>query len=294
MILTCPECATSYFVDDGKVGPQGRSVRCTGCGCRWHAKTEPVLELKTVPEIGAVAFEPAPEPVALAEAPAAELPKVFRARTEAKRNTRKAAVAGAAWAGIAASFVGLIASAAVFKVEMVKLWPKSASAYAMVGLPVNATGLEFEDISAKPALQDGRAALVVSGKIRNVEDRIIPAPPLRIILLDKSGKKVGQKISDPENAAVPPGETRHFVVSLIDPPAAAKDVEVAFMLDRKVRAATKPAVHGKAPAAAPQHAPGPTLHGPAESLSNHHFDEARVQDATPLPAGDPLALQPHG
>ena len=31
MILTCPECATSYFVDDSKV-PAGRQVKCSNCG----------------------------------------------------------------------------------------------------------------------------------------------------------------------------------------------------------------------------------------------------------------------
>ena len=37
MILTCPECATSYFVDDSKV-PAGRQVKCSNCGARWVAQ----------------------------------------------------------------------------------------------------------------------------------------------------------------------------------------------------------------------------------------------------------------
>src|SRR5687768_3856153 len=103
MILTCPECATSYFVDDGKIGAEGRSVRCAGCGNRWTARAQTVLELRSTPEEGAAAFEAAPAVEAppsapLAELPAPELPKVFRARTEAKRNIRQAAAAGAVWA----------------------------------------------------------------------------------------------------------------------------------------------------------------------------------------------------
>ena len=41
MILTCPECATSYFVDDAKIPAAGRSVKCSSCDARWIARLEP-------------------------------------------------------------------------------------------------------------------------------------------------------------------------------------------------------------------------------------------------------------
>ncbi len=44
MIITCPECATRYDLEDDRFQPNGRSVRCTACGESW--------------------FVPAPEPVA--------------------------------------------------------------------------------------------------------------------------------------------------------------------------------------------------------------------------------------
>src|SRR5262249_12097839 len=40
MILTCPECATGYFVEDSQIGPDGRKVRCAACGARWVAQAE--------------------------------------------------------------------------------------------------------------------------------------------------------------------------------------------------------------------------------------------------------------
>src|SRR3569833_1066658 len=52
MILTCPECATSYFVDDSRISPAGRVVKCSSCGARWTA----------VPDAGESAEPPPPEP----------------------------------------------------------------------------------------------------------------------------------------------------------------------------------------------------------------------------------------
>src|SRR5271163_2471562 len=37
MILSCPHCATGYFVEEGRLGPRGRAVKCAACGTRWTA-----------------------------------------------------------------------------------------------------------------------------------------------------------------------------------------------------------------------------------------------------------------
>ncbi|MCR8704418.1 MJ0042-type zinc finger domain-containing protein, partial [Weissella cibaria] len=89
MILTCPACATSYFIRDDAVGPEGRKVRCQSCGEVWRATPDEPLELTLTPEAApsapvAPASSPEPEPEAgsLAETPAPELPRAFRARAE--------------------------------------------------------------------------------------------------------------------------------------------------------------------------------------------------------------------
>src|SRR5665213_2124431 len=46
MILTCPECATSYFADDSSIGA-GRTVRCAACGNTWRAEPDPQPEEPT-------------------------------------------------------------------------------------------------------------------------------------------------------------------------------------------------------------------------------------------------------
>ena len=281
MILTCPECSTSYFVEDSSIG-QGRAVRCAGCGASWRARIEAPLELKVSPEEGAVGAPASAADDDLFERPAAALPaevlpKAFRARAEAERKTREAAVQGAVWAGMGAALALLLTVGVVFRIDVVRLWPKTASAYAAVGLPVNRVGLVIENVHALPALQDGHAALQVSGVLRNVRARAVAIPPLSIVLLDKSGRRIFAR-SALAGDSVGPGQTRSFSISVLDPPIAAADLEVSFLADRPSARRNVQSVGLLRPAASPL---------PAASRA---MMLGSVEEARPLPSGSPFAL----
>ncbi len=286
MIVTCPECATAYNVDEAKIPAEGRLVKCANCGHRWTAYAPPP-EPEPEPEILSAPVEPEPKELADPEdLDAADLPKVFRAKAADNRKVREAATAGVVWAGMAAVLVVLVAVAAVFRMNVVSLWPKAAAAYAWVGLPVNSLGLTIEGVRAEPALQDGHAALSVSGMFRNVKDEAITAPPLRISLLNKAGKRISTKIAQPADAVVPPGETRHFAIAILDPPASASQLEVAFApeaarkglaMPRALRAPT----HGPETPVLRDDEAAPPMVGPAPV------------EAQPLPSSSPYALPHH-
>jgi predicted Zn finger-like uncharacterized protein len=252
MILTCPDCATRYFLHDVLVGRAGRTVKCTNCGSTWRAEADEPLPLTASPP-EADASEPVPAtaaPETLGALPADRLPQAFRARAQEQRKVREAAATGAIWAGLVAGLAVVVALAAVFRVNVVQLWPKTASAYAAVGLPVNTTGLIIEQVKATPGSDGGRSAVVISGLMRNIADRTVKAPLLRVSLLGKDGRAVARRLADPAGPLIRSGETRHFTVSVIDPPKSASDVEVTFALD------------AAPPAPAPA-APTPRLRGPA-------------------------------
>lgn len=293
MILTCPACATRYFVDDDRIGPSGRTVRCASCGSAWRAQLEEPLELTSSAEEGAIAREPLSfKSDEETEAPSApELPKAFRARQQQKRKMREAAVAGVVWAGLASGFVALFAAAYLFRVDVVKLYPSTAGAYAAVGMPVNPTGLEFEKVKADPAA-DGLPAVVVTGLVRNVEKEAAHVPPVLVALLDKGGKKLATRVVKVSGAPIAPGKALSFSVALADPDATTASVETSFILEKpkpakKAKPAPK-AAHGKAVAAEP---PSKAMHvadaglRPARSVPMPAPVEAR-----PLPVGDPYAL----
>lgn len=266
MILTCPECASRYFVEDSKVGSAGRVVRCASCGNRWTARSEEPLDLFDDPETPTLASQvdaaEAPPEVVVAEGeeppvsalPGEELPKVFRARADAERRLREATTTGVIWAGMAAAMAVVVVAALIFRIDVVKILPGSAGAYAAVGLPVNTVGLVIDrgSIKAQPSMQDGHAVVIVTGSIRNITEHAVLSPPLRVELLSKDDKRVAGQLAAAADAKIPPGEVRHFSITFLDPPRSAKDLQIGFATEpgaaKAVKTALKkPAAHGAEP-----------------------------------------------
>lgn len=264
MILTCPSCATSYFTPDDAIGPGGRTVRCQSCANTWRAMPDEPLELTTATApvaapVEARSFGKREEPVApesLADTPAAELPGAFRAKAEQQRRLRRAAAHGVVWAGLASVFVGLLGAAWLFRVEVVQMAPRTASAYAAVGLKVNPTGLEFEAVSARAAPNDP-GKIIISGALRNVRENEIIAPPVRVALLDAHGAEIGHAVIRIDAAPVLPGKVQGFAAVIPDPGAHGVDVGVDFAPETP-------------PVKAAAHAPvRPAAHPPVQPSANH-------------------------
>ena len=286
MILTCPACATSYFVPDEAIGPNGRRVRCKACGHDWRAtlEDEPL-------ELSAAADEPVAEaagfgkreeaPESLAETPAPELPRAFRAKAEQRRRMKKAAAQGAAWAALAVILLALIGAAFAFRLQIVQAWPQAAAAYKLVGAPVNLAGLDFEAVGAKTAAHDP-GKVIVSGALRNIRDNEVVAPPVRVALLNAAGAEVAHRIVRLETAPVLPGKVQGFAVVIPDPERKASGVGVDFVLEPKqtAQAAPPPAPRIEQAAARPaRRAPPPA---PEEGLRRATAYDLTPVDATPL------------
>src|SRR3974390_1339767 len=157
MILTCPECATSYFVDDARIPVQGRRVRCSSCAHRWLAgpdgpMPEPGFALEPEPEPEAPGAEAAPIEDDIVAVPREPDPEPFRSPIPRRFPPPPPKRSGAlVWAGIAGLVVALIAGVVVFREQVVRLWPASSAAYAGLGFEIAGAGLVLEQVSVQPA-----------------------------------------------------------------------------------------------------------------------------------------------
>ena len=285
MILTCPECATSYFVDDGVIPDAGRTVKCASCHAKWKA----FPNADAVAVVGVAAPPPATEsapafdaeivsaedpPVAAADDDDLEIvaaPRPMRRATDRKRG-RTGLYAGLAAAAVVVAALG---AGVFFRQKVVELWPATAQVYAAVGLPVDRLGLVIEQVKFQPSFQGGRPVLSVTGAIRNTRHAAAEAPSLRVSLLDKDGHPLAAKLARPLNPRIPPGAVRYFAVALPDPPAGLQALEVVFE-EGAVHAAPAKGGHGGGEAAHDTHAEAVIAPEPVE--------------AKPLPADSEHAL----
>jgi len=235
MILTCPNCASRYFLPDAQVGPAGRVVKCAHCKTTWRA--QPQGEPAPQPQPEPPRIEPDP-PEALPD-PEAEFAVAAQRRAEilreqkaaAERKARQSAMVGASvWAGLAAAVALVLVMAVVFRAKVVELWPGTASAYAAVGLPVNASGLLIDKVAATPQVLGGHRVLRVTGVVTNAAGAPRPIPGFRVGVLDHAGKILMQRTIAMSAPPIKVGEARRFSLTVTDPPPGYDAVEVTLAL----------------------------------------------------------------
>lgn len=239
MILTCTSCSTRYYADDAAIGPSGRTVRCAACGYAWFA--EPHLELRATAEapVARVSEAPVEEPLtrerverlrraAEQTGPAPSAAAKFRQQqTDRMRRERmRAAVVvwGATGAALAASASGMV----VFRQDVAELWPRSASAFAALGLDVNVYGLEFYDLAVERDFEGATPVLVVSGEVRNIgrDDKLVP--PVRISLRDTRSQEIFEVVNAVTDQPIAAGAAVPFEIRVENPPSDAVDLEATF------------------------------------------------------------------
>lgn len=299
MILTCPNCSMRYSASASAIGVSGRKVRCASCGHSWmvdaqgktleaqvHAEPAPQAEPEPLVEATQVS-EPKVEPETPAEESRQakpEVAKALRARREAERQQKARRRSMGIWAVIAASLVIVLALAVVFRVNVVRLWPNTGSAFAAVGLPVNRFGLEVHDLSAARQIQAGSTVLAISGNVVNITSRTQNVPALQVRLRDaKTGKIAFSWDVQPTKPHLAAEEKLAFASELRDPPPGNLELEVAFSDAAPANSAAKP---DQDHAGDPHAAPRPNT--PAD-----HAEPAHAQPAHVAPVHDDHANGSH-
>ncbi|WP_245344378.1 MULTISPECIES: MJ0042-type zinc finger domain-containing protein [Asticcacaulis] len=233
MILSCPNCATQYKVNEAAIGLRGRTVRCTACKTTWHAETpidlrysegraKDELELK----------EEAPKTKEeLFQVKAKKLPGKYRAMLEDKKRLRALAIEGMVWGGLAAVAIATFVLAYVLRVDIVKAFPRIAGAYAMVGLKVNPTHLQFEKHTAEVAFKGGRFVVTVKAQIKNLSNKAVPVPPVRVTLYDSTQNPFDSVLMPPGDLMVAPHAVQTLTFDVADPRNLVSTLDLKFDLE---------------------------------------------------------------
>jgi len=241
MILTCPSCDTRYAVDGSKFPAAGRTVRCAKCGHSWHQAAEapePAPEPELVAPFEAQGAAPAPVVDIPADDPYPVNPSSTRAYAPAAQTPaakqpigpKLAVIAG--WVGLIVVVLLIAVSAVRYRQDIAVIWPQSAGVYSSLGLPVNASGIDFRQVRYQRENEDGQIVLAVSGMIVNAGTRELPVPQtVRVTLSDADKRELYHWNFKPTALVLKPGQSVPFTTRLSSPPAAARHLEVRFAKD---------------------------------------------------------------
>ncbi len=134
MRIVCPACETAYDVPD-QVASAGRPVRCARCRAEWTPEPPAAIQPPAEPEQepGPV---PVPEPVVEA-LPVSIAPALVTAPVPpatpppAATGSSKAVIA--AWVVSIIILIGMAGAAIAYRQPVMRSWPASARAYALLG-----------------------------------------------------------------------------------------------------------------------------------------------------------------
>ena len=132
-------------------------------------------------------------------------------------------------AGLAAA-IGLVAlGLGLWRREAItRHVPALAGPLAMIGLPVNIRGAEFENVASELINDPSGRFLIVQSHIRNVTSRQITVAPIEIVVRDASAKAIYTWAAEPSKLQLQPGESMAFRTRLAQPPQEAHDVQLRF------------------------------------------------------------------
>ncbi len=282
MILSCPSCATQYKVNDAVLGARGRTVRCVACKTTWHAETP--IDLRYSEGRPKEDDEDDGEDVAagkkkdLKAVKAKKLPGKYRAMLEDKKRLRAVAIEGMVWGGLAAVAVLVLALGYFLRVDVVRTFPRIAGAYAMVGLKVNGTNLQFGTHTADAGLKGGRFVVTVKAEVKNLSDQPTPVPPVRVRMYDTTLQAFNTVLMPAGGLVVAPHATRTLTFDVADPSnrVASLDLDFDLVAMNKLRNA-RPGSKTATPAHGGEHEAGEHESTPAAE----HGEHAVAEDGAP-------------
>jgi hypothetical protein len=133
-----------------------------------------------------------------------------------------------------AAMGALVLALVIWRVDVVRLLPQTASFYRMVGLDVNLRGLTFKDVKITTETVEGNPVLVIEGVIVGEAKKPVELPRLRFSVRDAQGAEIYAWNAVLEQPVLKPGERAWFKSRLASPPPEGRNIDIRFFSKRDV------------------------------------------------------------
>jgi predicted Zn finger-like uncharacterized protein len=133
-----------------------------------------------------------------------------------------------------AAMGALVLALVIWRVDVVRLLPQTATFYKMVGLEVNLRGLLFKDVKITTETVEGKPVLVIEGVITGEARKPVELPRLRFSVRDAQGSEIYAWNAVLEQTVLHPGERAFFKSRLASPPPEGRNIDIRFFNRRDI------------------------------------------------------------
>jgi predicted Zn finger-like uncharacterized protein len=137
---------------------------------------------------------------------------------------------------VCAAMGALVLALTIWRVEVVRLLPQTATFYKMVGFDVNVRGLSFKDVKISTETVEGKPVLVIEGVIVGEARQPVELPRLRFSVSDAQGAEIYAWNAVLDQPVLKPGERAWFKSRLASPPPEGRHIDVRFFSKRDLAA----------------------------------------------------------
>ena len=163
-----------------------------------------------------------------------------RRRAEAREKNRMTPLRALGWS----AWIGVLAATAfvvyTYRNDIVALWPKAASAYAVVGIEANPYGLKIENVEHRVAMSTDGPIIEITGKLKNAGETSVAAPLMQAEALGPHGELLSRWTFKVEAGDAPAGGMIDFSTRA-PAPEGVTQVAISFAPESL---ASKPALSG--------------------------------------------------
>jgi len=133
-----------------------------------------------------------------------------------------------------AAMAVLMAALIVWRANIVRVLPQTASFYKMAGFDVNLRGLAFKDVKFTTETADGKIVWVIEGVIVDKTGMPTDIPHLHFSVRDAQGAEIYAWNTALEQSVLKPGERAFFKSRLASPPPEGRNIDIRFLNPRDV------------------------------------------------------------